>query len=256
MKKNYYDILGISKNSTQQEIINAYKKLFAKYCYNKNINNQEIIKNFQEINEANEVLSDPIKRKKYDEFIKFKLDINFNSFNDQNQPKKGQSYIYNLKIKFSETFSDISREIKLSTGQKKLINIPLGIVSGSKIKLSNFGGPGINGGPNGDLIIRIIVLNDTKFILRGKNLYYRKSIKFTDLFSDQKIRINLPNEVIDFNLKALTNPQKLIRIKNKGYYSIDGERGDLYIKLKLQEPKKILSNVKDKLNKILSEIEY
>ena len=63
---DYYNVLGINKNATTDEVRKAYRKLARKYHPDLNPNNKEAEKKFQEINEANEVLSDPEKRKKYD----------------------------------------------------------------------------------------------------------------------------------------------------------------------------------------------
>jgi len=65
--KDYYKTLGVSKTTTQDEIKKAYRKLAVKYHPDKNKGNKEAEDKFKEINEANEVLSDPEKRKKYDE---------------------------------------------------------------------------------------------------------------------------------------------------------------------------------------------
>src|SRR5665647_569128 len=63
---DYYKILGIEKNASQQEIKNAYRKLARKYHPDLNPDDKNAKVNFQQINEAHEVLSDPEKRKKYD----------------------------------------------------------------------------------------------------------------------------------------------------------------------------------------------
>ena len=65
---DYYKTLGIDKNATEEEIKKAYRKLARKYHPDLNPNDAGAKKKFQEINEANEVLSDPEKRKKYDQY--------------------------------------------------------------------------------------------------------------------------------------------------------------------------------------------
>src|SRR5205809_6579236 len=67
---DYYKTLGVEKNATEEEIKKAYRKLARKYHPDLNPNDKEANRKFQQINEANEVLSDPEKRKKYDQYGK------------------------------------------------------------------------------------------------------------------------------------------------------------------------------------------
>jgi len=65
---DYYKVLGVDKKATEQEIKSAYRKLARKLHPDLNPNDKDAKRKFQEINEANEVLSDPEKRKKYDQY--------------------------------------------------------------------------------------------------------------------------------------------------------------------------------------------
>jgi DnaJ family protein B protein 11 len=65
--RDFYKILGLKKNATAAEIKKAYRKLSLQYHPDKNPGDEAALKNFQEINAANEVLSDPDKRRKYDQ---------------------------------------------------------------------------------------------------------------------------------------------------------------------------------------------
>src|ERR1700754_4210772 len=67
---DYYQILGVKKSATDEEIKKAYRKLARKLHPDLNPNDKEANKKFQQLNEANEVLSDPEKRKKYDQYGK------------------------------------------------------------------------------------------------------------------------------------------------------------------------------------------
>ena len=65
---DYYKVLGLDKNASTEDIKKAYRKLARKYHPDLNPDNAEAKKKFQQINEANEVLTDPEKRKKYDQY--------------------------------------------------------------------------------------------------------------------------------------------------------------------------------------------
>ncbi|HEY8930964.1 MAG TPA: J domain-containing protein [Mucilaginibacter sp.] len=65
---DYYQVLGVDKKASEKDIKNAYRKLARKYHPDLNPNDAEAHKKFQQLNEANEVLSDPEKRKKYDQY--------------------------------------------------------------------------------------------------------------------------------------------------------------------------------------------
>jgi len=104
---DYYKILGIDKNATEKEIKSAYRKLARKLHPDLNPNDKDAKKKFQEINEANEVLSDPEKRKKYDQYGKdwkhaeeFK---NAGQYQEQASDFRGQSY---SGTQFDGEFSD------------------------------------------------------------------------------------------------------------------------------------------------------
>lgn len=117
MAKDYYSILGVTKNATDEEMKKAFRKLAVKYHPDKNPGNKEAEEKFKELNEAYEVLSDAEKRKKYD-----KYGANWNQFNGsqgQHQyqggsPGSGQSYrfdddsdeFYGQSGDFSDIFGD------------------------------------------------------------------------------------------------------------------------------------------------------
>ena len=76
-KRDYYEVLGIGKNATDAEIKSAYRKLAKKYHPDLNPGDKDAEEKFKEVNEANDVLSDPNKRKRYDQFGFAGVDPNY-----------------------------------------------------------------------------------------------------------------------------------------------------------------------------------
>ncbi|HKC36427.1 MAG TPA: DnaJ domain-containing protein, partial [Chitinophagaceae bacterium] len=206
---DYYKVLGIDKNATQEDIKKAYRKLARKHHPDLNPNDKEAHKEFQQINEANEVLSDPEKRKKYDQYGKdwqhaeqfeqarqsqqqgfgketFSGDFNESEFSDfftsmfgnrgsggfrQRQTKfRGEDYHAELQLNLTDVYKN--HQQVLTVNDKNIrITIPAGVENGQKIKIKGYGGPGINGGPNGDLYITFHIINNTKFRRDGNDLH-------------------------------------------------------------------------------------
>ena len=80
-KRDYYEVLGIGKNATDAEIKSAYRKLAKKYHPDLNPGNKEAEEKFKEVNKANDVLSDPQKRQRYDQFGFAGVDPNYAAAN-------------------------------------------------------------------------------------------------------------------------------------------------------------------------------
>lgn len=138
-KRDYYDILGITKNATQEEIKSAYRKLALKYHPDRNPNNKEAEEKFKEAAQAYEVLSNEQKRRQYDQFGSegpnnsgFSADMNmddiFSNFEDifgnifghkkksrKAGPiaKKGNDLEKAINISLEEAFSGLTKEIKI-----------------------------------------------------------------------------------------------------------------------------------------------
>ena len=110
---DYYKILGLDKGASAEDVKKAYRKLARKYHPDVNPNNKEAHKRFQEINEANEVLSDPEKRKKYDQYGKdWKHAEEFEKARQQQQRQRtysggGEEYFGGDEGNFSDFFESL-----------------------------------------------------------------------------------------------------------------------------------------------------
>ena len=279
---NYYNILGIDKQASAEEIKKAYRKLARKMHPDLNPNDKEAHKKFQEINEANEVLSDPEKRKKYDQygndwqhaeqFEKAKQsqqrrpsasesfsEDDFSDFftsmfggSGSRQTKfKGQDY--NAEWQLSLQDAGTSHQQTLTVNGKNIrITIPAGVENGQKIKLKGYGTAGSNGGPAGDLYITFIIASNDKFNRLGNDLYATEEIDlYTALLGGEKI-IDTFNGKIKLTITPETQNGAKIRLKGKGFpvYKKEGESGDLYITWLIKLP----TNLTEKQKEIFREL--
>ncbi len=254
---DYYKILGIEKNASQQEIKNAFRKLARKYHPDLNPNDKNAKANFQQINEAHEVLSDPEKRKKYDRHGKdwqhadqFK---NAGQYQEQAAGRRGRRYSETQDFGgFSDFFESMfgggfetrtrSRQMKIKgedyTAQLQLdltqayethqqtltvnnknirITIPAGIENGQTIKITGHGGPGINGAANGDLYITFIIADHPRFKRQGNNLYTTVELDLYTAVLGGEITIDTLSGKVKVKVPPETQNGTNIKLKNKGF---------------------------------------
>ena len=130
------------------------------------------------------------------------------------------------------------------------INIPAGLQDGKRIVIPKMGNEGVNGGENGDLIIRIRVLSHSNFERQGNDLYCAVPISFTQAILGSEIHIqNLNGDNLKISIPAGTQNGKLLRLKDQG-----GPLGDLYVKILVTEPV-VISEKQKELLKEFMEIE-
>ncbi|MEO8110599.1 MAG: J domain-containing protein [Ginsengibacter sp.] len=294
---DYYKTLGIAKTSSADEIKKAYRKLARKLHPDVNPNDKEAHKKFQQINEANEVLSDPEKRKKYDQYGKdwkhadqFENakqqrgsggfggggfggqdfgqytyssddDSGFSDFfeslfggakRSRQQPKyRGQDYNAELQLFLKDAYTTHKQTLTIN-GKNIRITIPAGVENGQQIRLKNYGSPGANGGPNGDLYITFIMKNDTEFTRQGNDLYKNEDIDlYTAILGGEKTIDTLTGK-IKLKVQPETQGGTKIRLKGKGYplYKKEGQFGDLYITWNVKLP----TNLTDKQKELFTEL--
>jgi len=252
---DYYKILGISKNATQEEVKKAYRKLARKHHPDLNQHDKEAEKRFQQINEANEVLSDPEKRKKYDQYGKdWKQAEHFESARQQQSSRQyqhqagGQSF---SEEDFSDFFAsmfggmgggrqssrqakfrgqDFSAELQLNlldvlenqkqtltVNNKKIrITIPAGVENGQTIKIAGHGGEGRNGGPHGDLYITFNIINNTAFRRDGANLYKIVDIDIYTAVLGAETVVDTIDGKVKLKVKPGTQSGAKVKLKGKG----------------------------------------
>ena len=280
---DYYKILGIDKSATPKDIKNAYRKLARKHHPDLNPNDADAKKNFQLVNEANEVLSDPEKRKKYDEYggdwqhaeefekqkqnqgqsrgARNSRDQYGGDFSDffesmfggsggssrgRQMKYRGEDYTSELHLELVDAYNTHKQTISVN-GQKIRITVPAGIENGQIIKISEHGGPGINGGPNGDLYITFSIANHSIFKRLGNNLYATIELDLYTAVLGGELILDTLNGKVKLKVKPETQNGSKVKLKGKGFpvYKHEGQSGDLLVTYSIQIPTNLTDQQKE-----------
>ena len=270
--KDYYKILGLETSRVSiDEIKIAYRNAAKKYHPDVNVGDNLAEERIKDINEAYRILSIPSAKRKYDRIwnshhlvnrkfnIKGKDSIvnmffgnvkqNSNKNESKNkEPLRGENVETEISTTIYEAFYGLDKKISLRTVEGKMktfmVTVPQGIRDGEKIRLIGQGKPGINGGKNGDLFIKIHIKDDKRFKLKGNDIY--TDLLITPWEAALGTRVNIPS--IDEETKVYI-PQGIqsgekIRIPTKGYKDGKGSRGDLIAEIKIMVPKKLTNEEK------------
>lgn len=351
-KKDYYEILGVGRDASAEDIKKAYRKLTRKYHPDANPGNADAERKFKEINEANEVLSDQQKRSQYDQFG-YAGDMppegsdpfggGFGGFGDigdifgdffggrtrtnPNAPRRGDHLEMAIRISLETAYHGGSREIEIpkwetcstckGTGaepgtsvdncsscggrgqveqavntpfgqfvqsapcarckgsgkiitkpcktcngqgrvrkKKKLdITIPMGIDTGTRLRVSGAGEAGVNGGPAGDLFLLIEVEADKRFQREGADLHLRVDVAIPQASLGCELKIQTLDGEETLDVPAGTQPGSILRIRGRGMPRLRGSgKGDLHIHVRVTVPKKLTDKEKSLLIELAHEM--
>jgi curved DNA-binding protein len=299
---DYYKLLGVEKNATEKDIKNAYRKLARKYHPDLNPNDTGANKKFQQLNEANEVLSDPEKRKKYDQYGENWQHGEAYEQAKQQQARQQQSYAggaggrgfegfgggsgdedfseffqsmfggaagggrsggraragyrgqdYNAELHLTlQEVSETHKQTLTVNGKNIRITIPAGVENGQTIKITGHGGPGVNGGPAGDLFIAFSVANDARFKRSGSDLQTAVKLDLYTAVLGGEITADTLTGKVKVKVKPETQNGTKVKLKGKGMpvYKKEGQFGDLYLTYEIELP----TNLTDKQKELFTEL--
>jgi curved DNA-binding protein len=283
--KDYYKILGVERNASEEDIRKAYRKLAMKFHPDRNPNDKQAEERFKEINEAYQVLSDAKKRAHYDrlgsDYSNWQQrgapgDFNWDQYGGGGFPggvrveysdlddlfggaggfsdffrtifgrgaegagtgtrtrsrQQPQGYQQELTITLEEAYNGTTRLLQ-SDGKQKQVRIPAGVRTGSKVRVAG-------AGPNGlDLYLIVEVQDDKRFERRGNDLHTAATVDIFTAILGGEAEVETLSGKIKLNVPAGTQPEQVFRLAGRGMPSVKNanEKGDLYVRLKIQIPK-------------------
>lgn len=272
---NYYDVLGVSKSASDAEIKKAFRELAKKWHPDRNPGDKQAEEQFKKANEAYAVLSDAQKRKQYDMFGEqgfhqrySQEDIfrgtDFGSIFEEfgfgggnifshifgqgaqgfGGPRKGQNVEYPLTIGLLEGMTGAERRVSFTLGgglnRDLTIKIPKGVRPGAKLRVAGRGAPSPDGGPPGDLYIKIELAPHPDYELKEDSLEVKLPLKLTEALLGSSVAVKTPEGEKRIKVPAGVQPGTKIRLKGLGYpLPQSNARGDLYAVVQLDLPQSL-----------------
>ncbi len=283
MEKDYYSTLGVGKGASKKEIKKAFRKLARDFHPDNNPDDAVSESKFKEVNEAYDTLSDPEQRKEYDhvremgyfvgdtggqqQYVRYEdlfargggggiedLLSGFGfgrSARSQRAPAAtpGQDYEADLSLGFHEALAGDTRTLTIN-GRQIRAKIPQGIADGTKIRLKGKGGPGANGGPNGDVYVRVHVKDHPIFKRPDrKNLSVTVPVTFAEAALGSVVEIPTLNGSTQIRVPAGTQSGKTLRVPGEGVETANGT-GDLLVTLEVAVPTKLTDEQRSLLEQL------
>ena len=220
-EKDFYKVLGVSKDVSDAELKKVYRKLSRQYHPDTNPGDAKAEAKFKEISEAYAVLSDKKERAEYDQVRAMGSGARFTGgpggfqggfpgggnfggggFEDvfanlfggggmggfNRGPQRGADLSMSTTLDFIDGVKGTQIKVRLGSGETT-IKIPAGVMDGQKIKIAGTGQASPNGGPNGDLIIQVTVKDHPVFSRDGNNLRVTVPVTFAEAVLGATIQV-------------------------------------------------------------------
>lgn len=280
LSKDFYKVLGVSKDATDDEITKAYRKLARKYHPDLN-KTKEAEEKFKDISEAYDVLSNKDNRQKYDAIRQFGMGgarfaggsgaggFDAGAFSDifgsmfgggaggpagagnpyggsyeqAAQPEDGEDRNSKINLTFRQSVKGATVSLS-ADGKKFKTHVPAGVRDGQKIRIPGKGKPGRNGGKNGDLYLQINVAEDPKFSLRKRDIIMDLPITVGQAVAGAKVTAqDIDGNEVTFKVPAGSSSGTEVRISGRGVANRQGD-GDLIGRVQIRIPDKPSLKVK------------
>ena len=175
-------------------------------------------------------------------------------FGGRSFKSKGQDLLAEIRVSFEDAAFGCEKVINLSSGQgtqaqSLKVRVPAGIEDGKSIRLRGKGGPGMNGGEAGDLLLKIHVDEKPGYERKGMDVYTTISVPFTTAVFGGEAIVNTLKGSVKCKIPAGIQSGSKIRLRGKGIVSMKDPsvHGDMYAAVQIQVPRNLSPEAKQKL---------
>ncbi len=277
MADDPYIVLGVGKAATQEEITRAFRKLAKELHPDVNPNNKAATERFKKASAANELLSDPDKRRRYDRGeidasgeprrayqphgSPFSAgarrpagaygqtaddgafgDIFDGLFGSRGRPAamRGQDLRYTLEVDLLEAVTGTKKRVTLPDGGVLDLNVPEGVEDGQVLRLKGKGAGAMRGIEPGDALVEIRVRTHPDFKRVGDDLVMELPISLDEAVLGAKIEVATATGRVQLTIPKGTSSGRVFRLKGKGVANrATGNTGDQLVTVRIQLPEKI-----------------
>jgi DnaJ-class molecular chaperone len=286
--KDYYAVLGVPRNASLDDIKTAYRKLARQLHPDVNPGDRKAEERFKDVSEAYEVLSDPQKRRRYDElgpdwqagppppppggggrrehsdFGEVRFSDFFESLFGSERQRAGGPFTFSSRgadveaetpITLDEAHRGAKRRIEMPGGPLE-VNIPAGARDGSVIRVRGAGDPGTGGGAPGDLYVRVRLQPHPAFAVTGDDVEIELPVAPWEAALGTKVTVPTLDGQVQMHVPAGSQGGQRFRLKGQGLARRGGGRGDQYARLRIVLPDKLTPRQRELLEQLAAESSF